>query len=144
MAVSWVGLTNVTPVAAVPPKVTVAPETKFVPVIVTEVPPDVGPVFGLTEVIVGAGAVWYVKPFVSVADWLSGLVTTTLTAPAAWAGVVAVSCVELTNVTPVAAMPPKVTVAPETKFVHVIVTKVPPPVEPVFGLTAVIVGAVEP
>jgi hypothetical protein len=43
----------VTPVAAMPPKVTVAPLTKFVPVMVTAVPPAVGPLFGETEVTVG-------------------------------------------------------------------------------------------
>jgi hypothetical protein len=40
-------------VAAVPPNVTVAPEAKFVPVIVTAVPPPVDPLFGDTLVTVG-------------------------------------------------------------------------------------------
>jgi hypothetical protein len=39
--------------AAAPPNVTVAPATKFVPVIVTGVPPDVDPVFGETLLTVG-------------------------------------------------------------------------------------------
>ena len=43
-------------VAAVPPKLTVEPTVKKVPVIVTDVPPAVGPLFGLTEVIVAAEA----------------------------------------------------------------------------------------
>jgi hypothetical protein len=47
--------TTTTFVAAAPPTVTVAPETKFVPVIVTAVPPDVEPVLGDTPVTVGAG-----------------------------------------------------------------------------------------
>jgi hypothetical protein len=38
--------TTTTLVAAVPPNVTVAPEAKFVPVIVTAVPPDAAPVLG--------------------------------------------------------------------------------------------------
>lgn len=42
----------------------------------------------------------------------SVLVTTTLTAPAAWAGVVALIDVLLIRVTPVAALPPKLSVAP--------------------------------
>ena len=54
------------------------------------------------------------------------MVTTTLTAPAAWAGVVAVSEVALPKTTPVAATPPRATVAPDTKPVPVIVTAVPP------------------
>ena len=48
-------LTTVTPVAAVPPRLTVAPARKFVPVIVTEVPPLAVPVLGKIEVTVGAG-----------------------------------------------------------------------------------------
>jgi hypothetical protein len=40
-------------VAAVPPNVTVAPVAKFVPVIVTDVPPAVPPLFGDTLVTVG-------------------------------------------------------------------------------------------
>ena len=47
-------LTTVTFVAAAPPKLTVAPATKLVPVMVTELPPVVGPLLGLTPVTVGA------------------------------------------------------------------------------------------
>ena len=47
--------TTVTLVAGVPPNVTVAPATKFVPVIVTAVPPAVGPLLGETPLTVGAG-----------------------------------------------------------------------------------------
>jgi hypothetical protein len=53
VAVIWVPLTTTTLVAAVPPTVTVAPVAKFVPVIVTGVPPPVGPLFGDTAVTVG-------------------------------------------------------------------------------------------
>jgi hypothetical protein len=49
--------TTVTDVPAVPPKLTVAPVTKPVPVIVTRVPPAVGPAAGLRDVTVGAGDV---------------------------------------------------------------------------------------
>jgi hypothetical protein len=49
-------LTTVTPVAATPPKVTVAPAAKLVPVMVMDVPPAVVPLDGLTAVTVGAGA----------------------------------------------------------------------------------------
>jgi hypothetical protein len=39
---------------AFPPKVTVVlPATKLLPVMVTVVPPPVGPAFGVTDVIVG-------------------------------------------------------------------------------------------
>ena len=50
-----VALVKVTLVAATPPKVTVAPATKFVPVITTGVPPVSGPLLGLTVLMVGAG-----------------------------------------------------------------------------------------
>ena len=70
------------------------------------------------------------------------MVTTRSTAPWAWAGVVAVIDVLLATVTPVAAVPPKLTVAPETKFVPVIVTPVPPAIGPLAGVTDATLGAV--
>jgi hypothetical protein len=51
-------LRTATPVAVLPPRLTVAPAPKFVPVIVTAVPPAVEPVFGDTLLTVGAGDVW--------------------------------------------------------------------------------------
>jgi hypothetical protein len=54
VAVTWVPLTNTTLVAAVPPNVTLAPAAKFVPVIVTAVPPATGPLLGETLLTVGA------------------------------------------------------------------------------------------
>jgi hypothetical protein len=59
VAVIVVLFTTTTWVAAVPPNVTVAPEAKFVPVIVTAVPPVVGPLFGdtLLTVILAASNV---------------------------------------------------------------------------------------
>ena len=67
-------------------------------------------------------------------------VTVTVAAPAVPAGVVAVMDVLLTNVTFVAAMEPNVTVAPVAKLAPVIVTAVPPEVDPLFGDTLVTVG----
>jgi len=67
-------------------------------------------------------------------------ITVTVTAPALPAGVMAVILVLLTTATLVAAVLPNVTVAPEAKFVPVIVTAVPPEVEPLFGLTLLTVG----
>ena len=55
VAVIDVALFTVTPVAAVPPNDTVAPDAKPVPEMVTEVPPAAGPVAGLTPNTVGAG-----------------------------------------------------------------------------------------
>jgi hypothetical protein len=131
-------LTTVTPLAATPPNETAAPATNPDPVIVTEAPPEAGPDAGETEVIVG-GAL-YVNPLVSVPDCPSGLVTTTLTVPAECAGVVAVMDEPLTTVTPVAAIPPIETVAPETNPDPVIVTDVPPTVDPEAGDMPLTVG----
>ena len=47
-------------VAVAPPRVTVTPNKNPVPVIVTEVPPVVGPVVG--EILLTVGAAWYVYP----------------------------------------------------------------------------------
>jgi len=62
-----------------------------------------------------------------------GVVTITLTAPAAWPGVVAVIEVPLTTETPVAAIPPNVTEVAPIRSVPEIVTPVPPTVGPVGG-----------
>jgi hypothetical protein len=70
----------------------------------------------------------------------TGVVTTTLAAPAAPAGVVAVMVVALTTVTPVAAVPPKVTLVAPVKPVPRMITLVPPAMGPEFGLTEVTVG----
>ena len=56
-AVRLVLLTKVTPVPAALPKVTVAPDTKFIPLSVTRVPPVTGPEVGDTEYTTGGGLV---------------------------------------------------------------------------------------
>jgi hypothetical protein len=76
-----------------------------------------------------------------VSFWVSGFATTRFTAPAAWAGVVALIEALLITVTLVAAVPPKLTVAPVKKLVPVIVTTVPPLTVPEFGDTELTVGA---
>jgi hypothetical protein len=68
------------------------------------------------------------------------LVTVTVTTPALAAGVVAVMEVALTTTTLVAAVDPNFTVAPEAKFVPVMVTAVPPATGPLAGDTLVTVG----
>ena len=67
-------------------------------------------------------------------------VTVTATVPAVPAGVAAVMVVPFTTTTLVAVAAPNVTVAPAMKFVPVIVTGVPPAVDPVFGDTLLTVG----
>jgi hypothetical protein len=54
VAVICVPLTTTTLLAAAAPNVTVAPAAKFVPVIVTAVPPAAGPLFGDTLRTIGA------------------------------------------------------------------------------------------
>ena len=57
--------------------------------------------------------------------------------------VVAVIVVGLATATSVAAAPPIVTLAPATKLAPLIVSGVPPALDPAFGLTPVMRGAVE-
>src|SRR5206468_2511530 len=97
-------------VSAEPPNETVAPPWKSGPVMVTDVPPTLAPLLGVTEATVGAGAT-YVKQPVQLPLCVSGLVTTTFTAPAACAVVVPVMLVALTVET-VSAEPPNETIAP--------------------------------
>ena len=56
VAVIWVALLTVKEPAALLPNLTAVAPVKLVPVMVTLVPPDGGPVFGLTLVTVGTGA----------------------------------------------------------------------------------------
>ena len=69
-----------------------------------------------------------------------GVVSDTVFAPAVLAGVTAVTVVEFTTDTLVAAAPPIVTELVPVRFVPVIVIAVPPAVGPTFGLTDEIVG----
>ena len=55
MAVIEVVELYVTAVAVMVPNITVAEEVKLVPVMVTEVPPAVGPLVGVIDVTVGLG-----------------------------------------------------------------------------------------
>ena len=80
------------------------------------------------------------NPFVRLPACPLGLVTVTVTGPELPAGVVAVIEVLLTTTTLLAAVPPNVTGAPAAKFVPVIVTAVPPAVDPLLGLTLLTVG----
>ena len=136
-AVTLVDETTTTLVAATPPTVTLVAPVKFVPVIVIAVPPAVEPFAGETEEIVGGAK--YVNAFVAVAVPL-GVVTATFFAPTVPAGVTAVTLVDETTTTLVAATPPTVTLVAPVKLVPVIVIAVPPAVEPVAGETEEIVG----
>ena len=82
----------------------------------------------------------YLYPELRIPLWPFGLVTKTVTAPAVAGRVVAVMIVLLTKVTLLASVPPNVAAAPETKFVPVMVTEVPPLSEPDEGETDNTVG----
>ena len=69
------------------------------------------------------------------------MVTATLFAPAVPAGVTAVTLVAEFTTTLVAATPPTVTLVAPVRFAPVRVIAVPPRVEPLVGLTDVIMGA---
>jgi hypothetical protein len=56
VTVIWVALLTVNVPAAVAPNLTEVAPVKFVPVIVTIVPPAIGPRFGVTSVTVGIPA----------------------------------------------------------------------------------------
>ena len=70
------------------------------------------------------------------------MVTTTLTAPLACGGVTAVTVVLPSTFTFVAAVPPKLTVAPVAKPVPEMVTVVPPAAGPEVGDRLLMIGAV--
>jgi hypothetical protein len=126
---------------AVAPNETPVVPLRSVPVIVTTVPPPVEPFVGLRPVTVGAGT-WYVNWSAGLAaDGPPGVVTVTSTPPAACAGVTAEMDVEEITVTEVAAIPPNETAVAPVKLVPLIVTLVPPLVEPLLGLRLETVGA---
>ena len=133
-----VEFTTEQPVAAVPPIVTVAPVVKLVPVRVTPVPPASAPMLG--EMLVKVGTAMLVKPPAKAA-LVPATMTITSLAPADIAGVVQVMVVLLTTVQPVAAVPPRVTVAPVAKLVPDRVIVVPPAALPLVGEMPVKVGA---
>ena len=140
IAVIVVSLTTEKLIAFVPPKVNAVVPVKPVPLIVTAWPPAVGPEFG--EMLVNVGVV--VKVYMSadeVADVPLGVVTVISMVPATWAGAVAVICVALLTVNEVAAVPPKDTAVAPVKPVPVIITGVPPVIDPEVGETLVTTGA---
>src|SRR5690606_4882314 len=138
VAVIWVGLSTVKLVAGVPPKVSAVAPVRSVPMMVTEVPPAVLPVFGVTEGS-GGGGTSKAKPSARV-SLPPGVVTSTSTKPAAWAGVVAVIWVGLSTVKLVAGVSPMVSAVAPVRSVPMMVTEVPPAVLPVFGVTEVSPG----
>ena len=147
VAVIWVELTTLTLLTVTPALATLteAPAMKLAPVRVTGTLAPWAPLFGLTELRVGAEEVT-----VKVADPLvpAEVVTVTFVAPTvALAAIVnvAVIWVELTTLTLLTVTPALATLteAPATKLAPVRVTGTPAPWAPLFGLTEARVGAEE-
>ena len=124
----------------------VAPPTEIIGVLSDVMLSDVEPEFESeckTGVDGALGGATYVNPPAEVALGLTPVATTTSFPPAVPDGVVQVIEVEETTTTDVHELPPMVTVAPVMKLVPVIVTEVPPAVEPEVGEILVTVGGPE-
>lgn len=136
-----VGESTAIVVAGVPPNSTATRPVKFVPVIVTGVPPAMSSVSGNTPVTVGA-AIYVNSSADDVPDVPYGVTTVTSTTPTVPAGAVAVICVAESTVKLLAAVPPKLTAVAPFRLVPVTTTMHSPASGPLLGLTAVTVGAV--
>jgi hypothetical protein len=120
------------------PNFTVFAPVKFVPVIVTGVPPAAGPDAG--EMPVTTGIPIYVNlSFAEVGDVPPAVVTVTSTDPVP-AGLVAVTDVSVSAVTDAGVLPNFTAVA-LPRFVPVMVTEVPPAAGPLIGRIPVTAGA---
>jgi hypothetical protein len=123
-------------VAAVVPKFTPRVPIKPAPVMVTTVPPAIGPDVGVMELITGDG--WKLKlSELSVPPRVAILIGTV---PTRCAGVTASISVSLTTVKLVAGVVPNFTLVVPVRPVPVMATLAPPAVTPVVGNTAVGAG----
>ena len=139
VAVICVALLTVKPLALPPPNLTAVAPDRLAPVMITLLPPVAGPEVG--EILLTVGAAIYVY-------WSAALValvpppvvirTSTVPLPA---GAVAVICVALRTLKPVAAVAPKVTAVAPLKLVPEMITVVPPVAGPDVGEMLVTVGA---
>ena len=137
ITVSVVELTTVVFAPGTAPKLTMLPAENPDPEMVTVLPPEADPEFGLIPVTTGGAIYVYLSALVA-ALVPAGVETVTSTVPAeADAGTVAVRVVLLTTLTPVAATVPKSTVLAPLNPVPVIVTVEPPVRGPLDGLIPV-------
>ncbi len=123
---------------ALPNFTAVAPD-RFVPAIVTDVPPAAGPELGLIPVTAGAGATYVNWSTDEVAEVPLAVTTVTSTVPVP-TGLVATTCVAVALTIVASLLPKSTTVAPD-RLVPLIVTCVPPEVGPDVGLIPVTLGA---
>ena len=120
------------------PNITVVPDVKPVPVMVTDVPPVVAPDVGeMVETDGGDTNVNWSADDVALVPYV--VVTVTFTVPADSAGEMAVMDVDEFTVVAVAVTLPKSTVASDVKLAPEMVTDVPPLVLPLVGLIEVTV-----
>ena len=104
VAVIWPSVSTLKDAALTTPNFTELAPVKCEPLIVTDVPPALGPAVGFSDVTVGAST--KVKRSKNdVTDVPAEFVTVTSTWPAAWAGEVAVMWVASTTLTEVPAAP---------------------------------------
>ncbi len=137
-ALMVVGDVTVKLLAVVVPNFTEVAPMKPVPVMVTVVVPEVVPVVGVNEVMVGTGAT-NLKSEAAVAV-PPAVVTFTATVPGRWLLVTALMVVGDVTVKLLAVVVPNFTEVAPMKPVPVIVTVVVPEVVPVVGVNEVMVG----
>src|SRR3974390_933983 len=136
-----VGDVTVKVVAVVTPNLTAVAPKRLVPVILTVVPPLVVPEVGVSEEMVGAEALKgnsWVVPDVAVPP---GVGTWTFTAPGTWGLVTALMEFGLVTVKLAAVVPPNLTAMAPKRLVPVILTVVPPLVDPAVGVSKEMLGA---
>jgi len=144
-----VPFTTVTPVAAVLPNITVAPAAKFVPVMVTDVPPAVVPLLGLTLPTVGTGPVTAENVAICITHGpdpvsvavalLLPAVVTTLSSAKSLSGVVMIRAV---NPLPAAAFPVATVFAPKINSFAPVVVAVPLFADALFPLAPAVTSSV--
>ena len=129
---SFVATSDVILVTGFGPKATAVAPLRWVPLMVTTVPPVVGPEVGLNVVIDGE-VTEEIDLVADVAD-PPGPVTLMVTVPAPWGGVVAtILWPDVSTVKEVAVVVPNCTLVVPRKWDPAMVTGVPPRVEPTWG-----------
>ena len=142
VTVACVGETTTTFVPGDPPKDAVKPPAKPVPVSVTDPPPLVDPLDGVTVVSVIAGAALYTKPFGSVVEDPPAI-TVTATGPADRAGATTVIFESLIRLSEVPDTPPNCTLDAALSPMPFTVTTVPPLTAPDVGDIDVMLSGLE-
>jgi hypothetical protein len=133
-------LTTENDTAAVVPKSTALAPVKLVPVIMTTVPPDEGPLVGLMPEMAGGGGLAYVNRSAGPVALVPKAVVIVMSTGLTPGGDVAETEVLLSTENDAAGVTPKSTAEAPVKPVPVIATTVPPAKGPLVGLIPVMVG----